>query len=242
MYDDIADEDFNEDSQLDVTGLEKTNDRVVSNFDDKDENDMPLESLLTEKPEDSTTQDQKSGSKLFHVQDNRFQNQGNFNGYVSDSFIDYNNYFNNNNNSIYRDNSFSDTRLNGAVEETNYFTSGFPQYANFSENNNNQFSNADTNDCVASLVYKSMLVSDNLTMQELKPSSNFQQTTCGMTCENTWQQSLPSATASLPRNDDAIDPTMTSSFYFDDMEFDTTLNDAFKELERLVMLNKLIET
>ena len=53
---------------------------------------------------------------------------------------------------------------------------------------------------------------------------------------------LPIGNAILPRNDDATDPTMTSSFYFDDMDFDTTLNDAFKELERLVMLNKLMET
>ena len=264
-YDDVSDVDFNEDYQLDVTGLEKTNDEVVSGFDAEDESDLPLETLLTEKPENSVMQDQKtSGSKLFHIENNQSQgningdisnscmdynSQGNINGYISNSFIDYNSYFynNNNNNSIYRDNSFSDAR-NGGFEKSNYFTSGFPQNGSVNENNNNQVSNAAcTDSCVASLVYKSTLVSNDLDRQGQKASGNFQQTTCGMPLENVWQPgpmpgTLPIGNAILPRNDDATDPTMTSSFYFDDMDFDTTLNDAFKELERLVTLNKLMET
>ena len=260
IYDEVSDVDFNEDCQLDVTGLEKSNNEVLSDFDVEDESDMPLETLLTEKPEDSAMQAQKtSGSKLFHIENNRSQSQGNINGYISNSFmdgnsqgningyisnsfIDYNSYFynNNNNNSICRGNSFSDAR-NGGFEKSNYFTSGFPQYGSVSENNNNQVSNSGTDSCVASLVYKSTLVSNDLDTQEQKASGNFQQATCGMPFENVWQPGP--GTATLPtRNDDATDPTMTSSFYFDDMDFDTTLNDAFKELERLVMLNKLMET
>ena len=210
---DIQEIDFSEVNTLDF--IEDTDTASLSSFNEEDDIDIPLENLLFNQCGATANNHQHHQcQKLHHIEESSCFNEPNNNNIFSNQVAGYSNY--NNNCLTYAESEKIQPDQSRSL----------PCHSNAMESTANQY----TMNNFTSLLVKSMLISDGLSIEQ-QPDNNEE-----TFYEETSPVTIP--TFSNPIKSEPVGQHFNSTPLYNNV--DLTLN-ALKEFERIVMLNSLVE-